>query len=108
MRAFGYLNSHEANHRTHLMDFNREKDGPYYFDSNVLPVTNFTYDTYSIVGQGIGGVYRPFRNHIGYVSDPVARSNEFGGASGGFEVGVPIFPISWKTSASFGISSSVI
>lgn len=104
MKAIGYLHSDKADHRTHLMDFNREKDGPYYLGSKILPLTNVTYDTYSVLGQGVGGVYRPHRNQIGYVSDPIARSSEGIGAQGGLELGVPTFPIAWKTSASLGFS----
>ncbi len=96
MQAYGYLNSHLANHRTDLMDFNREKDGPFVWDSGHLPLTNMTYDSYSVVGQGVGGVFRPYRNQIGYVSDPITRSSDDGAALG-VQIGVPGATIPWKT-----------
>ncbi|HEY0029125.1 MAG TPA: hypothetical protein VGC65_00090, partial [Bacteroidia bacterium] len=69
--AYGYLYSQngQANDNA-LMDFNREKDGPFNENMSALPVTNYTFDTYSVSGQGIGGSYRPFRSDVGYVYDP--------------------------------------
>jgi hypothetical protein len=67
--AYGYLYSHEAAFNDEvLLDFNREKQVPFSEYGN-LPLTNFTYDMYSITGQGIGGSFRPFRSDIGHVHD---------------------------------------
>jgi hypothetical protein len=52
-----------------LMDFNREKDGVFTNNSTNLPLTNSTYDIYSVSGQGIGGMYRPHRGDIGILHD---------------------------------------
>ncbi|MFL5763545.1 MAG: hypothetical protein ACJ77K_06340 [Bacteroidia bacterium] len=69
--AFGYLYSENGQLNDNaLMDFNREKDGPYNENMAGLPVTNYTFDTYAVSGQGIGGSYRPFRSEVGYVFDP--------------------------------------
>jgi len=68
--AYGYMNSESAvAHSNALMDFNREKDASFTLNTPALPVTNFTYDVYAVSGQGIGGVYRPFRSDLGYVYD---------------------------------------
>src|SRR5690606_18285763 len=39
-------------------------------NTTVLPVTNYTYDIYTIQGQGIDGTFRPYKSQIGYVYDP--------------------------------------
>ncbi|MBK8705980.1 MAG: hypothetical protein IPN33_22115 [Saprospiraceae bacterium] len=52
-----------------------------------MPVTNFTYDIYSVSGQGVGGSYRPFRGDLGHVFD--AKTNTTSdGISTGFEIGI--------------------
>ena len=71
--AYGYLYSEQGQANDNaLMDFNREKDGTYNENMDCLPLTNYTYDTYSVSGQGLGGSYRPFRSDVGYVFDPAA------------------------------------
>ena len=73
--AYGYLYSDAGQFRTDARhDFNREKDGSYTPATPNLPLTNYTYDIYSVSGQGVGGSYRPFRNQIGYVYDNTATS----------------------------------
>lgn len=75
--AFGYLYSHIGNANPHaLHDYNREKDGAFNPEySTSLPLTNYTYDIYSAVGQGIGGMFRPKRGQVGYVYDTEATNN---------------------------------
>ncbi len=74
--AFGYLYAQNGqNIDNSLMDFNREKDGAFTENTPSLPLTNFTFDTYGVSGQGIGGSYRPFRNDIGYVFDPISSTS---------------------------------
>lgn len=68
--AYGYLYSQHGQYRENaLMDFNREKDGTFTENSPSLPLTNLTFDTYAVSGQGVGGSYRPFRGDIGCVFD---------------------------------------
>ncbi|MBL0048939.1 MAG: hypothetical protein IPP32_12680 [Bacteroidetes bacterium] len=68
--AYGYMNSEVGeNYDNAILDFNREKDGIFTKNTPALPVTNFTYDIYSVSGQGVGGSYRPFRSDIGHVYD---------------------------------------
>lgn len=68
--AYGYMFSQAGQHATNvLMDFNREKDQSFSRYTKNLPVTNQTYDVFSVSGQGIGGAFRPFRSEVGYVFD---------------------------------------
>lgn len=69
-KAYGYFNTEKGNTDDDaLLDFNREKDGVFTKNTPRLPVTNFTYDIYSVSGQGIGGIFKPTRGDIGYVFD---------------------------------------
>ncbi len=73
--AYGYINSEKGQNLDKVaMDFNREKDGSIMPESPNIALTNFTYDIFSVSGQGIGGMYRPFRNDLGYVFDGKVRS----------------------------------
>jgi hypothetical protein len=73
-KAYGYMNNESGkNDETAILDFNREKDGSYNKEIQALPLTNFTFDTYSVSGQGVGGSYRPFRSDVGNVFDPVSK-----------------------------------
>ena len=84
--AFGYLYADDgAKYKNSLMDFNREKDQGFSLNTPDLPVTNFTFDTYSVNGQGIGGSFRPFRGNMGYVFDA-----ESGTTSNGYSVGLEL------------------
>ena len=68
MPAYGYANTEKAG-KDGILDFNREKDGAFSVNSTNLPITNYTYDIYSVQGQGVSGMYRPYRNQVGYVFD---------------------------------------
>lgn len=86
--AYGYMNAQNGQGNDNaMMDFNREKDGSFNNSTFNLPLTNFTYDIYSVSGQGTGGSYRPFRSDIGYVFDASASSTSYGGEIG-VEVGL--------------------
>jgi hypothetical protein len=66
--AYGYVNTNDAN-RNSVLDFNREKETPISSNTVNLPVTNYTYDIHTIQGQGISGMYRPYRGKLDYVYD---------------------------------------
>jgi hypothetical protein len=75
--AYGYENSEYAT-TNDLLDFNREKESNIISKStNVLPVTNYTYDILSIQGQGVSGTIRPYRGQTGYVFDPFVSDDSF-------------------------------
>ncbi|MCG8573612.1 MAG: hypothetical protein MI810_01915 [Flavobacteriales bacterium] len=84
--AYGYDHTHEAKPED-VLDFNREKDGNFSVNSTNLPITNYTYDIYSVQGQGVGGMFRPYRSQVGHVYDNQVISNSSAG-SGGIEIGV--------------------
>jgi hypothetical protein len=84
-RAYGYANTDLAGDYD-ILDFNREKDGAFSVNTTNLPITNYTYDIYNVQGQGVSGMYRPFRNQVGYVYDPYVQDGSFSGNIG-FEVG---------------------
>ena len=70
--AYGYLNyQNAANNNGALLDFNREKDIPFH-EKPIVPnigVPAYTYDLFSITGEGTGGSFRAYRSDIGYVHD---------------------------------------
>lgn len=81
VKAYGYTRTENAD-KNAVLDFNREKDGSFSKNSTNLPVTNYTYDIYSVQGQGVGGMYRPFRNQVGYVYDTYVQDGSFSGTVG--------------------------
>ncbi|WP_353780250.1 hypothetical protein [Winogradskyella sp. 3972H.M.0a.05] len=84
-KAFGYNFTDNAT-KNDILDFNRENDRVITKHVNVLPVTNYTYDLYSINGQGISGMYQPHRSQVGYVHDKYVKDNSHDGFLG-IEIG---------------------
>ena len=84
--AYGYIYA-EAAKEHDLKDFNREKEVVLNKTINNLPPANFTYDVFSVSGQGVSGSFRPFRNDVGVLTDPSyaivsSSSNSFGAEVG--------------------------
>lgn len=78
--SYGYLYSDAGqNNKNARHDYNRENSGSVTPATPNLALTNYTYDIYSVSGQGVGGSYRPYRNQIGYVynNDASNKSNSF-------------------------------
>lgn len=65
--GFGYENTHLKRGREGVLDFNRENERTVNKNTTALPVTNYTFDTYSIQGQGVSGMFRPYRSQVNYV-----------------------------------------
>ncbi len=86
--SYGYLYAENGSSKTDQHDFNRENDMAYAKDDNRLPLTNQTYDIFSAAGQGLSGMFRPYRNDVGAVYDPLTKSSGQDG-SVGFEAGTP-------------------
>lgn len=84
-KAFGFENTYNAG-KSDILDFNREKDRSFNKNTTSLPLTNNTYDLYSIQGQGISGMYRPYKSQVGYVYDNEMHDDSNGGTLG-VEVG---------------------
>lgn len=74
-RGYGYFHLDQANEQD-ILDFSRDRDGNYNSTMKYLPQSHLTYDVYSVNGQGTGGSFRPFRNDIGSVYDPVTSSQQ--------------------------------
>jgi hypothetical protein len=105
--AFGYLYAQNGVGDRVMLDFNREKDGSFTPNTPNLPVTNFTYDVYSVAGQGIGGMYRPYRSDVGVLYD--SKQTNTGGGAGvdDIEIGAGgIFKAGVNVSVNFSQSSS--
>ncbi|MEP0266065.1 hypothetical protein [Dokdonia sp.] len=81
-RGYGYEYTHKATSRD-ILDFNRAKDRIISQNTLALPAVNYTYDLYSINGQGIGGMFRPYRGQASYVFDQLVQDSSFSGSLGG-------------------------
>ena len=89
--AFGYLYSDlGANNDYALHDFNREKDQPYNENIPAIALTQMTYDIYSVSGQGVSGMFRPFRD-VSLVYDPKVENHSGSGSAGVDISGTNIF-----------------
>jgi hypothetical protein len=77
--AYGYLNFADgAGNASALLDFNREKDIPFR-DKPAVPhiaIPQYTYDAFSITGEGTGGMFRAYRGDIGFVFDHAMRTKD--------------------------------
>lgn len=84
--AYGYENSQYKNGLEGVLDFNRQNEQAISKNTNALAVTNYTYDVYNIEGQGVSGMFRPFRSQVSYVyNDNVtdaSNSQSFGAELG--------------------------
>lgn len=68
--AYGYLYFSKPKSQRSLLDFNREKEVAFNAKSTPhIPVPQYTYDVYSISGEGITGSFRPYRGDVGYIYD---------------------------------------
>ncbi|MBX3101286.1 MAG: hypothetical protein KF690_02120 [Bacteroidetes bacterium] len=99
LRGYGYMALQQGNPAGRsLLDINREYDAPVMEKTPILPLANLTYDVYSVSGQGVGGVYRPFRSDIGTLYDPRIENGSRSSASG-LELGFPGSTASFKVGA---------
>ncbi len=71
--AYGYMNTDQGmkGDACSLLDFNRENDGSFSENLAYLPLTNYTYDSYSILGQGLTGSFRAHRGAVDVLFDQV-------------------------------------
>ncbi|HVW60925.1 MAG TPA: PA14 domain-containing protein, partial [Puia sp.] len=78
--AYGYLHYQDgAGNKSALLDFNREKE-LVYRENPVMPhiaVPLYTYDAFSITGEGTGGMFRAYRGDVGYIYDHLIRTKDF-------------------------------
>jgi len=73
-----------------MHDFNREKDGAFTNNTPHLPLTQMTYDIYTVSGQGLSGMFRLHRD-FATVYDPYTFSNSTGNSFGGDAGGGNLF-----------------
>ena len=74
--AFGYMYYEKANNnKDALLDFNRLNDGGYTLKTPIISIPVYTYDVFTITGEGTGGSFRGYRGNMGYVQDPYCRTN---------------------------------
>ena len=86
--AYGYNHSDD---KKGLMDINRERDKIIDKETKTLPTPNFTYDTYMVTGQGISGMFRPYRGEVGVLGDNYTKSITKSGTAG-VDIASPIPP----------------
>ena len=68
--AYGYLYYQEAEGQDKvLLDFNREKEVAFRGTTPHIAIPAYTYDIYSISGEGTGGMFRPYRGDVGIIYD---------------------------------------
>ncbi len=74
--AYGFMYYEKANaDKNALLDFNRINDGSFTKKTPVISLPVYTYDVFSISGQGTGGNFRGYRGNMGYVRDNYTRTN---------------------------------
>lgn len=77
--SYGYLHYQDgAPNRRALLDYNREKDMPYREKPATphIAIPSYTYDAFSITGEGTGGMFRAYRGDIGFVYDHFMRTKD--------------------------------
>ncbi|GGX16260.1 thrombospondin type 3 repeat-containing protein [Aquimarina muelleri] len=85
-KAYGYEFTGYATPED-IKDYNREQDRDISKTTLALPVSNYTYDLYTVQGQGSGGMFRPFRSQIGQINDDLVEDE-----SSSLSLGVEIEP----------------
>ena len=88
--AYGYFNYQNGqNNPSALLDYNRERDIPYREKPAVphIGLPSYTYDVFSMTGEGTGGMFRGYRGDIGYVFDHYMKSRDASDA-GSLDLGV--------------------
>lgn len=81
--AYGYMHFQKGNRDERaLLDFNREKDIMFRDKTPHTSIPFYTYDTYSISGEGIGGSFRPYRGDVGYIRDHKLKTKSGSGGIG--------------------------
>lgn len=91
--GFGYL--YASNASSAQNDFERKEIAYSKKVPNIAP-SAFTYDVFSVSGQGVGGMFRPYRNDVGVLFDPEVRDEkniQFKNIEAGIDQHVPTPPV---------------
>ncbi|HTC01296.1 MAG TPA: PA14 domain-containing protein, partial [Ferruginibacter sp.] len=89
--AYGYLHYEDGAANTgSVLDFNTNKEIPYRTSPSVpnIGIPAYTYDAFSITGEGIGGMFRPYRSDLGYVFDHTMSTKDVS-AGASVDLGTP-------------------
>lgn len=106
--AYGYMylqngSAAENAGKRPLMDFTRERDGLVYENSPNMAIPVMSQDIYNVQGQGVGGMFRAYRNDIGVLFSQNTKSVTNGGGFG-FEAGINLSPPPPAASSTIQIS----
>lgn len=83
MPAYGMLYLQKGNDDANaLLDFNRIQDGVFTKTSPSIGMPTYSYDVYSISGEGVGGSFRAYRGDLGFVHDPSVSTRDDAGSLG--------------------------
>lgn len=75
--AYGMLHLQEGNtNKDALLDFNRANDGVYTPNTPTIAMPVYTYDVFSINGEGTGGSFRAYRGDVGHMRDATVKTKE--------------------------------
>lgn len=75
--AYGMLYYQNAkNDQNALLDFNRTNDGVYTPNTPAIALPIYTYDVFSIMGEGTGGSFKASRGDIGHVNDAFIKTKD--------------------------------
>ncbi len=86
--AYGIMFYQKANNDENaLLDFNRLQDGVFTKTNPTIAIPAYSYDIFSISGEGVGGSFRAYRADLGYVHDPTVATRDDAGKVG-FDVGL--------------------
>jgi hypothetical protein len=81
--AYGMLYMQKGNNdKDALLDFNRLNDGVYTPNAPTIAIPAYTYDIFSISGEGTGGTFRAYRGDLGNVNDAYMESESQSGHLG--------------------------
>lgn len=85
----GYIYSENAAKNSNaVMDFNRINDNEVTPSTPIISAPQYSYDIFSIQGEGTGGSVRAYRNDDGYFRDNFTSSKDQNVSVGG-DIGVP-------------------
>jgi len=85
----GYLYAEKAmNDANAVMDFTRLNDREVTPNTPIISAPQYTYDVFTIQGEGTGGSIRAYRNDPGYVRDNATGSSDDNDALG-VDIGIP-------------------
>lgn len=96
-KAYGYEFTGQATPND-ILDYNRENDRTISKSMLALPYANYTYDLYSVNGQGANGMFRAHRGQIGQIYDEYVKDE---GLSLSLGVELEGGPGSWHVGGNF-------